>query len=398
MRYDPLNPAVNRNPYPHYDVLRRTEPVCWIDSMQAFAVARYDDVKAILMNPKDYSSEAFWDALLGEYNPVPNAKWMISTDPPDHLRLRKLANKAFLPKHLLGLTARIQSLANEILDQALSKGNNAFDFVWGFAALFPVSVVADLLGVDIERRLQFKHWVDDLLGASNRAHFTPEQKDRTRRSVDGLRDYFAELIVRRRAEPGPDLISGFVQAEEAGQTLSEEEILALGILLLIGGTETTTNLLGNTLILLHQRPDVYDAVKRDPALVPDLFEEVLRFDTPVQMVFRNTACEVILAGTRIPKGSLVLPLLGSANRDETRYPDSNVFDLQRKPKDIMTFGDGPHFCIGAQLTRLEAKLAMEILLQRFERLTLREPEVDWIDSYFARGPKQLPVGFRTSRI
>ena len=368
MRYDPLNPAVNRNPYPHYDVLRRTEPVCWIDSMQAFAVARYDDVKAILMNPKDYSSEAFWDALLGEYNPVPNAKWMISTDPPDHLRLRKLANKAFLPKHLLGLTARIQSLANEILDQALSKGNNAFDFVWDFAALFPVSVVADLLGVDIERRLQFKHWVDDLLGASNRAHFTAEQKDRTRRSVDGLRDYFAELIVRRRAEPGPDLISGFVQAEEAGQTLSEEEILALGILLLIGGTETTTNLLGNTLILLHQRPDVYDAVKRDPALVPDLFEEVLRFDTPVQMVFRNTACEVILAGTRIPKGSLVLPLLGSANRDETRYPDSNVFDLQRKPKDIMTFGDGPHFCIGAQLTRLEAKLAMEILLQRFERV------------------------------
>jgi cytochrome P450 len=270
--------------------------------------------------------------------------------------------------------------------------------VWDFAALFPVSVVADLLGVDIERRLQFKHWVDDLLGASNRAHFTAEQKNRTRQSVDGLRDYFAELVVRRRAGPGPDLISGFVQAEEAGQTLTEEEILVLGILLLIGGTETTTNLLGNTLILLHNRPDIYDAVKRDPALVPDLFEEVLRFDTPVQMVFRNTAREVTLAGTRTPKGSLVLPLLGSANRDETRYPDPNVFDLQRKPKDIMTFGDGPHFCIGAQLTRLEAKLAMEILLQRFERLTLREPEVDWIDSYFARGPKQLPVEFRTSRI
>jgi cytochrome P450 len=153
---------------------------------------------------------------------------MISTDPPDHLRLRKLANKAFLPKHLLGLTARIQCLANEILDQALSKGNNAFDFVWDFAALFPVRVVADLLGVDIERRLQFKHWVDDLLGASNRAHFTAEQKNRTRRSVDGLRDYFAELVVRRRAEPGPDLISGFVQAEEAEQTLTEEEINGAG--------------------------------------------------------------------------------------------------------------------------------------------------------------------------
>jgi len=397
MRYDPLNPAVNRNPYPHYDVLRREEPVCWIDSMQAFAVARYDEVKAVLMDPKEYSSEAFWDALLGEYNPVPNAKWMISTDPPDHLRLRKLANKAFLPKHLLGLTARIQSLAHEILDHAVTKGDDVFDFMWDFAALFPVSVVADLLGVDVERRLEFKHWVDDLLGASNRATFTPEQKEHTRRSVDDLRDYFVELIARRRSAPGPDLISGFVQAEEEGQTLTEEEILAMGILLLIGGTETTTNLLGNTLILLHERPDVYDAIKRDVTLVPDLFEEVLRFNTPVQMVFRNTVREVELAGVKIPSGSLVLPLLGSANRDETKYANPNTFDLQRKPKDIMTFGAGPHFCIGAQLSRLEAKLAMEILLQRFEKLTLQEPTITWIDSYFARGPQRLPIWFEAAR-
>ena len=397
MRYDPLNPEITDNPYPHYDELRREAPVFWIDSMQAFAVTRYDDVKAVLMNPKDYSSEKFWDALLGEYNPVPNAKWMISTDPPDHLRLRKLANKAFLPKHLLGLTERIQSLANEILDQAVSKGNNAFDFMWDFAALFPVSVIADLLGVDVERRLEFKHWVDDLLGASNRANFTQEQKDHTRRSVDNLRDYFVELIARRRSALGSDLISGFVQAEEEGQTLTEEEILAMGILLLIGGTETTTNLLGNTLILLRERPDVYDAIKRDPTLVSDLFEEVLRFNTPVQMVFRNTVREVELAGVKIPADSLVLPLLGSANRDESKYPNPNVFDLYRKPKDIMTFGAGPHFCIGAQLSRIEAKLAMEILLQRFERLTLQESTITWIDSYFARGPQKLPVWFEAAK-
>jgi cytochrome P450 len=396
MRYDPLNPEVKQNPYPSYEVLRREEPVCWIDSMQAFAVARYDDVKDVLLNPKEYSSEAFWDALLGEYNPVPTVKWMITTDPPNHLRLRKLANKAFLPKHLLGLTERIQTLAHEILDHAVGRGEDAFDFVWDFAALFPVSVVADLLGVDLERRLEFKHWVDDLLGASNRTSFTQEQKERTRRSVEALRDYFIELIARRRKTPGSDLISGFVQAEEDGQRLREDEILAMGILLLIGGTETTTNLLGNTLILLHERPDVYDTVKREPSLIPDLIDEVLRFNTPVQLLFRNTVREVELAGVKISAGALVLPLLGSANRDETKYPNPNVFDVQRKPKEILSFGAGPHFCIGAQLSRLEAKLALEILLQRFERLILQEPTVTWIDSYILRGPQKLPVWFEAT--
>lgn len=397
MRYDPLIREINENPYPYYEALRQEAPVCWIDSMQAFAVTRYDDVKDVLMNPKDYSSEAFWDALLGEYNPAPTAKWMISTDPPDHLRLRKLANKAFLPKHLLGLTERIKEITNEILDQAISKGGSAFDFVWDFAALFPVSVVAEMIGVDLERRHEFKHWVDVLLGASNRATFTQEQKDDTRQSVDKLRDYFVELIARRRTAPGSDLLSGFVQAEEEGQVLSEEEILAMGILLLIGGTETTTNLLGNTLILLNEQPDIYDAIKQNPALVPDLVEEVLRFNTPVQLIFRNTVREVELAGVKIPNHALVLPLLGSANRDESKYPDPNTFDVNRKPKDIMTFGAGPHFCIGAQLSRLEAKLAMEILLQRFERLTLQESKITWIDSYFARGPQTLPIRFEIAK-
>ena len=138
-------------------------------------------------------------------------------------------------------------------------------------------------------------------------------------------------------------------------------------------------------------------LRKDPTLVSDLFEEVLRFDTPVQMIFRNTLREVELAGVKISADSLVLPLLGSANRDESKYPNPNVFDLYRKPKDILTFGAGPHFCIGAQLSRIEAKLAMEILLQRFERLTLQEPTITWIDSYFARGPQKLPVWFEAAR-
>jgi cytochrome P450 len=396
MRYDPLNPETNRDPYPHYEMLRHEAPVCWLESMRGFAVARYEDVQAVLTNHKDYSSEAFWDVLLGEYNPVPKAKWMIATDPPDHFRLRKLANKGFLPRHLPGLTERIQGLTHDLLDQATSKGNGGFDFIWDFAALFPVSVVADVLGVEHERRVEFKHWVDDLLGASNRASFTPAQKEHTRRSVDCLRDYFLELIARRRVAPASDLITGFVQAEEEGQTLTRDEILALGILLLIGGTETTTHLLGNTLVLLHERPDVYETVKRDPPLVPDLVEEVLRFNPPVQFLFRHAVRDVELCGVRIPAGSLVIPLLGSGNRDETKFPHPDVFDLSRKPKDILSFGAGAHYCIGAMLARLEAKLALEILLRRFTKLTLQDPVIKWTETYIVRGPQKLPLWFETA--
>jgi cytochrome P450 len=197
--------------------------------------------------------------------------------------------------------------------------------------------------------------------------------------------------VRRRIAPAPDLISGFVQAEEEGQTLTQDEILALGILLLIGGTETTTHLLGNTMVLLQERPDVYEAVKRDHTLVPDLLEEVLRFNSPVQLLFRNTTRKVELAGIKIPAASLIVPLLGSANRDEGKYLDPNVFDLYRKPKDIMSFGAGPHYCIGGQLARLEAKLAMEILLDRFATIALQEAAITWTDTYIVRGPQRLPV-------
>jgi hypothetical protein len=396
LTYDPLNPVVTANPYPHYAVLRDQAPVKWIDSMQGFVVSRWDDVFEVLRDGKTYSSTQFWPALLGEYDPVPEVPPMISLDPPDHVRTRKLAAKAFVPSRVGALEDKVVGVVNSLIDDIVAKHGQAgeFDFVWEFSALFPVSVIADILGVDLERRVDFKHWVDDVLSAGNRASYGPERLAQIDRSSKAIRAYFEEVYDRRSTAPGNDLISGFIQAEVGGERLSRNEVLSLAILLLIGGVETTTNLLGIIFAHFKQHPDILAAVRDNPAKIPLLIEEVLRFDGPVQMLFRNTLSDTTLAGVAIPKGSLVLPLLGSANHDERKFADAESLILDRNPKEIMSFGQGPHFCLGQYLTRMEAKVAMGILLERFETLIPSSDQVQWMDSYFARGPKTLPVKFK----
>jgi cytochrome P450 len=394
--YNPLDPAVTSNPYPHYAQLRANAPVHWLESMQGFAISRWDDVTAVLKDGKTFSSSQFWPALLGEYDPVPEVAPMISLDPPGHMRIRKLANSAFVPSRVGALQGKIVSVANELIDAIFDKHGSSgeFDFVWEFSALFPVSVVADVIGVDLARRVDFKHWVDDLLSAGNRAAYGPERLAEIDRSSKAIRAYFEDIYDQRLADPRDDLISGFIQAEVNGEHLTRSEVLNLAILLLIGGVETTTNLLGITFAHFKHKPDALAAVREDPARITMVLEEVLRFDGPVQMLFRHTMCDTELAGTMIPKGSLVLPLLGSANHDERKFEDSESFKWDRNPKEIMSFGQGPHFCLGSFLSRMEAKTALEILLERFEELIPVSTDVEWMDSYFARGPKTLPVRFK----
>lgn len=394
--YNPLDPAITSNPYPHYAQLRAEAPVHWLETMQGFVVSRWDDVTAVLKDGKTFSSSQFWPALLGEYDPVPEVAPMISLDPPGHMRIRKLANSAFVPSRVGALQGKIVSVANELIDAIFEKhgASGEFDFVWEFSALFPVSVVADVIGVDLARRVDFKHWVDDLLSAGNRAAYGPERLAEIERSSNAIRAYFEDIYDQRVAEPRDDLISGFILAEVNGERLTRSEVLNLAILLLIGGVETTTNLLGITFAHFRRNPDALAAVREDPARIPTVLEEVLRFDGPVQMLFRHTMCDTELAGTAIPKGSLVLPLLGSANHDERKFEESERFRWDRNPKEIMSFGQGPHFCLGSFLSRMEARAALQILLERFEELLPISDEVQWMDSYFARGPKTLPVRFK----
>jgi len=268
--YDPLDSKVTSNPYPHYAQLREVAPVHWIDSMKGFVVSRWDDVIQVLQDGKTFSSAQFWPELLGEYDPVPEVPPMISMDPPGHMRTRKLANKAFVPSRVGALNDKIRRVANELIDDIIAKHGKEgeFDFVWEFSALFPVSVIADVLGVDIERRVDFKHWVDDLLSAGNRAAYGPERLAAIAKTSKDIRAYFEDVYERRAANPGDDLISGFILAEVNGERLTKSEVLSMAILLLIGGVETTTNLLSITFTHMKRLPGLQEAVRANPEKIP----------------------------------------------------------------------------------------------------------------------------------
>jgi cytochrome P450 len=298
VNYNPHLPEVKANLYAHYAYLREYAPVYWVESLQAWAVSRYDDVVYVLKNPQLFSSSVFFEQLLGEFNPVPEIPWMITSDPPAHTRLRKLANKGFMPSMIRNLAPRIGVIVMGLIEPIRSK--REFDFVRDFSAVFPVLVIAEMLGIEPERRVDFKRWADDIISASNRATATAEERQRIRQSVNDARAYFAATIARRRQAPGDDIISAFVRAEEENQALTALEILSLSILLLLGGTETTTNLLGNIMVTLLEQPDDCAKVRRDPSLIPQLVEEGLRYHSPVQALFRQTTQTVEIAGTTIP--------------------------------------------------------------------------------------------------
>jgi cytochrome P450 len=395
--YDPLDPIVKHEPYPFYAKLRREEPVKWLPSMQAYSVAKYDDVDKLLKDGKLFSSSMFWPALLGEYDPVPEVPPMISMDPPGHMHLRKLANKAFVPSKIKSLVDRTYEVANELIDDIIAKHGNdgTIDWAVDFCALYPVTVIAQVLGVPTARRAEFKVWVDNVLAAANRAAYGPERLAEIQESSDSIRAFFEDLYDERAANLQNDLISDFIQAEIDGEKMTRIEVIQMSILLLIGGVETTTNLLGTTLIELKRHPEVYARVRENPELIPSLIEEVLRYNPPVQIIFRHTMEDTELGGVKIPKGSTVIPLLASANRDESKFVDSEVFDIDRKIEvPLMSFGQGPHFCLGNFLSRMEAKSALEVAFRRFEILEPVSDEVDWIDSYFARGPHHLKTRFK----
>jgi len=395
--YDPFDLVVKNESYEYYEKLRRDGPVKWLPSLQAFAVANYDDVDALLKDGKLFSSTMFWPALLGEFDPVPEVPPMISMDPPGHVHLRKLANKAFVPSKIKLLVDRTYEVANALIDDIIAEHGNEGEFDWAteFCALYPVTMIAQVLGVQTERRGEFKIWVDNVLAAANRASYGPERLSEIQQRSDDIRKFFEDLYDERAADPQDDLISQFIAAEIDGEKMSRIEVIQMSILLLIGGVETTTNVLGTTLVELHRHPDAYKRVRADETLIPALIEEVLRYNPPVQIIFRHMMADTELGGVKIPENSTVMPLLASANRDESKFPNGETFDIDRKiAVPLMSFGQGPHYCLGNYLSRMEAKSALEMAFQRFEQLDPISDEVEWLDSYFARGPHHLKARFK----
>ncbi|MBM4258651.1 MAG: cytochrome P450 [Deltaproteobacteria bacterium] len=390
MDYNPLSPVVQDNPYPYYKELRDNAPVAWVESMQAYAVSRYADVDYILRNPRLFSSALWNEAASGDLVVVPEAPGLLSMNPPDHTRMRKLANKGFTPSRIREMVPHVQAIAQRLL-QPLKKQAEV-DIVSSLAVPLPVIAIAEILGVEVERQTDFKRWSNDVVRTLN--HPTDETvRAEIKQSIKEFREYIGAMIEKRRTEPGNDLITAFVQAEEERQVLTSIEVLGLTVLILGAGNETTTNLIGNCVLALLDHPAEFAKVQAGQVTIPAMIEEVMRYDSAVQVIFRQATQDVELEGGKIPAGATILVLLGSANRDQRKYPEPDRFDVDRNPPDQLGFGYGIHYCLGAPLARLEARSALEALLFGCPPFARKADKVSRVPTYLVRGPQTLPLRF-----
>jgi cytochrome P450 len=390
MEYNPFLPEVRENPYPYYAYLRQHAPVYQVPGLGFSVASRYEEVFFMLRNPHLFSSSPFFSALTGDLNPFPpEAPAMIGSDPPSHTRLRKLVNRAFTPRRIASLEARLREMTDQLFDQA--KAQSQFDVVRDLAIPLPVMGIAELLGVPTEMYREFKGWADSVVRATNGSEVTAQEREEILRDFQDFHRYFEDIITMYRKQPGDNLLSDLVRAEEEKQTLTSAEVQSMALLVLIAGAETTTNLIGNITMALLKHPEQLAKVRANPSLAAQVVEETVRYDTPVQALFRAVTQDVELGGTPLPAGSILMVLFGSANRDERKFPDPDRYDITRNTDGHVGFGFGIHFCLGAQLARLEAKIALEALLQRFPRFSLLDDNIPRVQSIAVRGPKTLPL-------
>ncbi len=393
--YDPLHPAVRENPYPYYAHLREHAPVKFIESVGAWAVSRHEDVRKLLLEHGQFSSDPLIRIAFGEFNPAPDARYLIASDPPDHTRLRTLVNKAFSRRYVQELRGEIDATIQQLLNALGDR--EEFDFIAEFAAPLPVTVVGNILGVEPSMHAAFRRWSNNVTAGGNAEALSDAQREAIRSDASDFRAYFLERIAAVRRQPEDNLISALVHAEEQGQQLSADEVLAMSVLLLIAGNETTTNLLSNAVVTLNQFPDQDALARRERGLVPALIDESLRFQSPVQLLFRRATADTEIAGVRLPKDSIVMPIFASANRDERAFEAPERVNIERSDlRNQLAFSWGIHLCVGKALANLEGELAMNALFDRYARVEVAAPGIDWCDAFYLRGPKTLPVRVRAA--
>jgi cytochrome P450 len=387
--YNPFAPEVKENPYPYYAWLRREHPVYYHPRLDFWVLSRYADVAAAGRDHETFSSA---QGIGPDRMPLPT---MITTDPPDHTRLRKLVSKAFTPRMIEQSAPRIQATVDALLDAVMAQGR--FDLMQALAFPLPVIVIAEMLGVEPERREDFKRWSQDVIGITAGVAHGHDQAQYLR-SWEEFKAYVSETIAMRRRAPRDDLITALVKAQDEREALIRSEILNFILLLLVAGNETTTNLIGNGVLALFTHPEQGQKLRQRPELVPSMVEEVLRYDSPIQSVFRTTTRAVEMHGTTIPADSKVALLWGAANRDPAEFPTPDCFDIERMPNRHMAFGMGIHFCLGAPLARLEGRLTIETLLRRMPHLS-PDPHgtLVRVDNPQFRGLKHFPLVFEPAR-
>lgn len=396
--FNPFLPSFERNPYPAYASLRAADPVHFSETLGAWVLTTYEDCDRVLRDPKRFSNNPLnasvqvADAIRERRRELPlgNVPTVLNSDGAVHARLRGIVSRAFTPRVIEGLGPRITEVTESLLDALPASG--AFDLVRSFAEVLPVVVIAELLGVPAEDRPLFRRWAT-AIAATTRPMPTPGVLADVKVAATELIDYMTRVIEERQRAPREDLISALVRAEGgdgAEARLSREELLAFVTVLLVAGHETTTHLIGNGMHALLDEPEQLALLRADPSLVPAAVEEMLRFDGPVQALVRVATEPVEFRDRRIDAGSVLLVMIGAADRDPARFAEPDRLDVQRADSDHLAFGRGPHFCLGAPLARLEARVAFESLLRHFPSIAAAgTPERS--STFVLRGMRSLPV-------
>lgn len=379
--FDPRNPAVRANPYPFYAMLRENAPIFYWDEWEMWFLSTYEDCQTLLR-----------DSRVGNFPPGTS---MLFQNPPDHTRMRSLVQKAFTPRMIEKQREQVQAMTDRLLDKVQDdlEVSGEMDIIRDLAYPLPVTVIAAMMGVPAEDHVKFHEWSAMLVKTLDLAR-NPGDEEQSAMAEKSFRGYFDELIERRRKDLGTDLVSALIVAEEEGDKLTSDELYLNCRLLLIAGYETTVGLIGNGLHALLTHPNQLEQLRDNPALSKGAVEELLRFDSPIQLVGRTAGEDITYKGVTIPKGASITYLTGSANRDPAQFENADQLDVTRKNVQHMSFGSGIHYCLGAPLARLEGQIAIDSVLRRMPNLRLKDGyEAVYRDNLVFRGLERLDVEF-----
>jgi cytochrome P450 len=396
--YHLLDPEVLANPYPLYHRLRSEDPVHWDPFLHAWVVTRYADVITVFQRflaNRTPTPEQLTALGLSALTPLAQVmvRQMLFLDPPDHGRVRGLAAKAFTPRRVEVLRSHIQDITDSLLAAVLARGTGRMDVIADLAYPLPAIVTAELLGVPTSDWKQLTTWSGDFAQVLGNFQHNPDHASRVLRSLEEMLSYFRAAVREQRDHPRDGLISALLNAEIDGDRLTEEEVVANVIVTMVGGQETTTNLIGNGILTLLRKPDQLELLRANLSLVPSAVEELLRYESPSQQTARLAPDDVMLGGKVIRKRQAVIAVMGAANRDPERFPDPDRLDLTRQDNRHVAFAWASHFCFGAPLARIEGQTAFETVLKRMPNLQLAPGPVTWRENLGLRGLTALHVTY-----
>jgi cytochrome P450 len=392
--YHLLDPEVLANPYPLYERLREEAPVHWDPYLHAWVVTRYEDVSLVLkkyLAARTPDPERLEALGMGELTPIAAlmVRQMLFLDPPEHRRVRGLASAAFTPRRVAHLREHIGQIAEELVDAQVGAGT--FDVMDAIATPLPAIVTAEMLGVPTADHELLKNWSQSFAEMLGNFQHNPGRARQVVKSVEEMVDYFTDAVIRESTQPTEGLINALTTAEIDGDRFTQEEVVANVIVTMVGGQETTTNLIGNGLLTLLRQPEQLERLRSDPELMPSAVEELLRYESPSQHTARLAPEGAVLGGNQIEPGAAVIAVMGAGNRDPERFEEPNEVKLDRDDNRHLAFGWASHFCFGAPLARMEGQIAFETLLDRFDEITPTDESVSWRPNLGLRGLTELNV-------